>query len=67
MSSKKDKKVKDNKEERLKALQEAHLKESKEYKERVQPLVRFLRGNKLRFNHAHVGQERVEYFRLDEF
>mgnify|MGYP000563151845 CR=1 FL=1 len=66
MSSKKDK-PKEISPEKLKALKEAHLKEAAEYKKRVKPLVDFLRKNKLRFNHAQVGNERVEYFRIDEF
>lgn len=30
-------------------------------------MVKFLRRHKLPFNNAHVGSERVEYFRLDDF
>lgn len=43
------------------------MREAKEYKERIHPLVHFLRKHKLRFNHAQVANERIEYFRLDEF
>jgi hypothetical protein len=64
MASKRDKALTPDK---IKALQEAHLKEAAAYKERVRPLVKFLRKNNLRFSHAQVGSERVEFFRLDDF
>lgn len=53
--------------EKLSALKDAHRKEAETYKQRVKPLVSFLRKNQLRFSNAHVGQERIEYFRIDEF
>ena len=31
------------------------------------PIVRFLKKKELKFNHASIGQTRVEYFRLDEY
>ena len=40
-------------------MQEAYKKEKEEYKIRVRPLVNFLRKHKLRFNNAHVGEERI--------
>jgi len=64
MTTKKEKSLTQDK---IKALQEAHLKEAAAYKQRVRPLVHFLRKNKLRFSHAQVGSERVEFFRLDDF
>ena len=64
MTTKKEKPLTQDK---IKALQEAHLKEAAAYKQRVRPLVHFLRKNKLRFSHAQVGSERVEFFRLDDF
>ena len=65
MSNKKEKNQREQTIERLKAEKEAYLKEAKEYKERIRPLVHFLRSNKLKFSHAQIGNERVEYFRLD--
>lgn len=59
MSSKKDKVKKQLSPEQLQEMREAYLKEANEYKERVQPLVRFLKQKKLRFNNAVVGQERI--------
>jgi hypothetical protein len=65
MSNKKDKAKKQQTPDNTKEMQEAYLKEAKAYKERVLPLVRFLKLNKLKFNNALVGRERIEYFRLD--
>ena len=66
MTSKKDKNNnKDLSPEKIQALREAYKKEADEYKQRVRPLVNFLRKNNLKFNHAQVGHERIEYFRLD--
>jgi hypothetical protein len=67
MSTKKDKNNRELTQEKIKAIKEAHLKEAAEYKQRVKPLVDFLRSSNIRFSHAQVGNERVEYFRLDEF
>ena len=52
MTTKKEKALTQDK---IKALQEAHLKDAAAYKERVKPLVKFLRKNDLRFSHAQVG------------
>lgn len=65
MSSKKDKTKKQLSPDATKEMQEAYLKEAQAYKERVLPLVRFLKSKNLRFNNALVGRERIEYFRLD--
>ena len=65
MSSKKDKTKKQLSPDATKEMQEAYLKEAQAYKERVMPLVRFLKSKNLRFNNALVGRERIEYFRLD--
>jgi hypothetical protein len=40
---------------KIKADQEAYEKEKKLYKDKVRPLVQFLRRHKLPFNNAHVG------------
>ncbi len=65
MSNKKEKNIREQQMEKFQAQKEAYLKEAKEYKERIQPLVQFLRSKNLKFSHAQVGNERVEYFRLD--
>ena len=65
-SKKKDKATKEGSPEKLKAQRDAHLKQAEAYKQRVKPLVNFLRKHQLKFSHAQVGHERVEYFRLDD-
>jgi hypothetical protein len=67
MSSKKEKAMREQSEEKMKSQREAYYREAKEYKDRIKPLVDFLRSKQLKFSHAQVGNERVEYFRLDEF
>ena len=52
---------------KMKAEQEAYEKQKKQYKDKVRPMVKFLRKHKLPFNNAHVGNQRVQYFRLDDF
>lgn len=59
MSIKKDKSKQLPTPDKLKEMQEAYLKEAQAYKERVQPLVRFLKQKNLRFNNAVVGQQRI--------
>lgn len=59
--------MREQSEEKMKSQREAYYREAKEYKERIRPLVDFLRSKQLKFSHAQVGNERVEYFRLDEF
>ena len=65
MNLAKDKTKKQLSPDATKEMQEAYLKEAQAYKERVLPLVRFLKSKNLRFNNALVGRERIEYFRLD--
>lgn len=36
-----------------------------EHKEKMMPLVRFLKREGLDFHSAQVGQSRIEFFRLD--
>jgi hypothetical protein len=67
MSKKREKYSNEKEEKRLQALKEAHLKEGNEYKQRMKPLLKFLKAKKLKFSHAAVGSSRVEYFRLDEY
>lgn len=55
MSNKKEKNQREQTLERLKAEKEAYLKEANQYKERMRPLVQFLRSNKLKFSHAQIG------------
>ena len=38
-----------------------------QYKDKLMPLVRFLKKHQLAFKYARVGQERIEYFRYDEY
>lgn len=59
MNTKKEKNNKDPSAERMEALREAYRKEAEAYKNRVRPLVKFLRQHRLRFTTAHVGNERV--------
>ena len=33
----------------------------------MRPFAKFLKSKDLRFNHARVGESRIEYFRLDDF
>lgn len=67
MASKKEKNMREQAEERFKAEQEAHRKEAKVHRELMMPLVRFLKAKQLKFSHALVSNERVEFFRLDEY
>lgn len=46
---------------------EREKQEMQEYKQKLMPLVSFLKKNKLVFKYARVGQERIEYFRFDEY
>lgn len=38
-----------------------------EHKNKLMPLVKFLKKEGLTFKYARVGQNRLEYFRYDEF
>lgn len=40
---------------------------AEEYKKKMRPFVNFLKKKDLPFNHARVGDSRIEYFRTDEF
>ena len=33
----------------------------------MRPFIKYLKKKNLRFNHARVGDSRIEYFRLDQF
>ena len=55
MSLKKEKKTREQTIEKLKAERDAYLKEEQEYKDKIRPLVHFLRKKQLKFSHAQVG------------
>lgn len=64
MSNKKDSK---GRRSDLEAQQRAEreLAQMQEYKNKLMPLVMFLKKHKLTFKHARISQNRIEYFRLD--
>ncbi len=64
------KKGKINQDDQIKALVEKEKRDkavAEEYKKKMRPFVNFLKNKDLRFNHARVGNSRLEYFRIDEF
>lgn len=60
-----DRKTKQKREEEEKARLERERTLLQEHKNRMMPLVKFLKKEGLEFRYARVGQGRVEYFRID--
>lgn len=51
---------------KAKAQRDEYFKQFVAHKNKMMPLIKFLKKNGLKFKHAKVHDEAVEYFRVDE-